>query len=85
MPEAIVLKTREHQRLVRLAQDAECTVDEIFRDVLRDGLDYTEYKVKAVNESLADLSAGRMISIDELKARLARRRAGRGQARSKVA
>lgn len=41
--------------------------------------------VEAVNEGLADLSAGRVMSLDQLKARLARRCAERGRARRKVA
>lgn len=75
MDQAIVLKRSEKQRLARLAREADCGVEEILRDILRDGFDYTEYKVKAVNEGLADLAAGRMLSMDELKARIARRRA----------
>jgi predicted transcriptional regulator len=85
MDQAIVLKRSERQRLARLAREADCGVDEILRDVLRDGFDYTEYKVKAVNEGLADLSAGRMLSMDELKARIARRRADRARSRRKAA
>ena len=75
MDQAVVLKRSEKQRLARLAREADCGVDQILRDVLRDGFDYTEYKVKAVNEGLADLAADRMLSMDELKARIARRRA----------
>ncbi len=85
MDQAIVLKRSEKQRLARLAREADCGVDEILRDVLRDGFDYTEYKVKAVNEGLADLAADRMLSMDELKARIARRRADRGRSRRKAA
>ena len=85
MAEVIILKRSERQRLARLAHDADCGMDEIFRDVLRDGFDYTEYKIKAVNEGLADFAAGRTISIDQLKSRLARRQAARGQVRRKAA
>ena len=81
----ISLKRSERQRLVRLARDAACGIDEILRDVLRDGFDYTEYKVRAVNEGLADLKAGRTVSLDELKARIARRRDERGRVRRKAA
>lgn len=85
MAELIELTKSERQRLVRLAREADCSVEEILRDVLRDGFEYTEYKVRAVNEGLSDLSAGRMISLDQLKARIARRRADRGRARRKAA
>lgn len=82
MDQTIVLKRSERQRLAR---EADCGVEEILRDVLRDGFDYTEYKVRAVNEGPADLSAGRMLSMDELKARIARRRADRARSRRKAA
>ena len=85
MTEATDLKKSERQRLARLARDANCSTGDILRDVLRDGFDYTECKVKAVNEGLADLSAGRAMSLDKLKTRLAQRRAERGRARRKVA
>ena len=79
------LKKSERQRLARLAREANCSTGDILRDVLRDGFDYTEYKVKALNEGLADLSAGRVMSLEQLKTRLAQRRAERGRARRKVA
>ncbi len=85
MTETIHLKKSERQRLARLAREADCGVGDILHDVLRDGFDYTEYKIKAVNEGLADLSAGKVMSLDELKTRLAQRRAERGRARRKVA
>ena len=53
--------------------------------MLRDGFEYTEYKIRSVNEGLADLSAGRVMSLDQLKARVARRRAERGRVRRKAA
>ena len=79
------LRKSERQRLARLAREANCSTGDILRDVLRDGFDYTEYKVKALNEGLADLSAGRVMSLEQLKTRLAQRRAERGRARRKVA
>ncbi|MGQ0512155.1 MAG: hypothetical protein ACT4P9_16250, partial [Betaproteobacteria bacterium] len=85
MPQSINLKPAERQRLVRLARDAGCSPEAIFRDILRDGFEYTEYKVKATNEGLADVAAGRMVSLDELKARIARRRATRGRTRRQAA
>ena len=85
MADAITLTRSEWQRLARLAREADCPVSDVLRDVLRDGLDYTEYRVKAVNEGLADLDAGRVMSLDELKARMQHRRAERGRARRKAA
>ena len=47
MADPIALKRSERQRLERLA---DCTVDRLLRDVLRDEFDYTENKIKALNE-----------------------------------
>jgi predicted transcriptional regulator len=85
MTAPISLTRTEQQRLARLAREAGCGVKEVMRDVLRDGFDYTEYRIRAINEGLADLAAGRMMSLDELKARIAHRRADRGRARRKAA
>ncbi len=85
MAAAISLTRTEQQRLARLVREADCTVKEILHDVLRDGFDYTQYRIRAINEGLADLSAGRMMSLDQLKARIALRRADRGRARRKAA
>lgn len=85
MTAPISLTRTEQQRLARLAREAGCGVKEVMRDVLRDGFDYTEYRIMAINEGLADLAAGRMMSLDELKARIAHRRADRGRARRKAA
>ncbi len=85
LPAPINLTRTEQQRLARLVREADRSVKEILRDVLRDGFDYTEYRIRATNEGLADLSAGRMMSLDELKARIALRRADRGRARDYAA
>ena len=76
MAAPISLTRTEQQRLARLAREADRGVAEALRDVLRDGFDYTEYRIRAINEGLADLSAGRMMSLDELKTRIAIRRRG---------
>jgi predicted transcriptional regulator len=55
------------------------------RDVLRDGFDYTEFKVRAINEGLADLAAGRTLTPDRIKSGIERRRAERGRTRRKAA
>jgi predicted transcriptional regulator len=83
----VSLARTEQQRLARLAREADCSIKELMRDVLRDGFDYTEYRIRAVNEGLADLAAGRMMSLDELKARIAHRGADRapGSPQSRLA
>ena len=85
MGEPIDLTRSERSRLERLARDAECSVGRILRAVLRDGFDYTEYRLRALNDGLADLAAGRTMSLDELKARLAPRRANRARTRRQAA
>jgi len=79
------LTKADQARLARLARDAECNAADIFRDVLRDGFDYTEYKVKAINEGLADLAAGRTLTLDQIKSGIEHRRAERGRTRRKAA
>ncbi len=81
----IALTRSERARLERLAHEAGTDVRGILRAVLRDGLDYTEYKIRAINEGLADFSAGRVLTLDEMKSRITRRRADRGRARRKAA
>ena len=85
LPASISLTRSEQQRLVHLARDADCSANKVLRDVSRDGFDYTEYKIKAINEGLADLSSGRMKSLDELKAHIVLRRAERDRARERTA
>ena len=85
MPEYAALTKADQTRLARLAREASCNVADILRDVLRDGFDYTEYKVRSVNEGLADLSAGRTLTLDQLKSGLERRRAERGRTRREAA
>jgi predicted transcriptional regulator len=81
VPEHAALTKADQARLARLAREAGCNAADILRDVLRDGFDYTEYKVRSVNEGLADLSAGRTLTLDRLKSGLERRRAERGRTR----
>lgn len=85
MPEHTALTKAVQSRLARLARDAGCSNTDILRDVLRDGFDYTEYKVRAVNEGLADLAAGRTLTLDQIKSGIERRRAERGSTRRKAA
>lgn len=83
--EHAALTKADQSRLARLARDAGCNAADILRDVLRDGFDYTEFKVRAVNEGLADLAAGRTLTLDQIKSGIERRRAERGRTRRKAA
>jgi predicted transcriptional regulator len=85
VPEHAALTKADQSRLARLARDAGCNAADVLRDVLRDGFDYTEFKVRAINEGLADLAAGRMLTLDQIKSGIERRRAERGRTRRKAA
>lgn len=85
VPEHVALTKSDQSRLARLSRDAGCDAADILRDVLRDGFDYTEFKVRAVNEGLADLAAGRTLTLDQIRSGIERRRAERGRTRRKTA
>jgi predicted transcriptional regulator len=85
VPEPAALTKADQSRLARLARDAGCNAADILRDVLRDGFDYTEFKVRAINEGLADVAAGRTLTLDQIKSGIERRRAERGTTRRKAA
>jgi predicted transcriptional regulator len=85
VPEHAALTKADQSRLARLARGAGCNAADILRDVLRDGFDYTEFKVRAINEGLADLAAGRTLTLDEIKSGIESRRAERGRTRRKAA
>lgn len=85
VPGYAALTKADQSRLARLARDAGCNAADILRDVLRDGFDYTEFKVRAINEGLADLAAGRTLTLDQIKSGIERRRAERGRTRRKAA
>lgn len=70
----IALPTRLSRRIEKLAREAGRTPDEMLKFVIRDGLEYCEYVVKATNEGLADLDAGRGVTADEMRAHFETRR-----------
>ena len=73
----IALPTRLSRRIEKLAREAGRTPDEMLKFVIRDGLEYCEYAVKATNEGLADLDAGSSITADEMRAHFEKRRIAR--------
>jgi len=81
VPEHAALTKADQSRLARLARDAACNAADILRDVLRDGFDYAEFKVRAINEGLADLAAERTLTLDQIKSGIERRRAHHGGGR----
>jgi predicted transcriptional regulator len=81
VPELASLTKADQSRLAQLARDMGCNAA-IF---LRDGLDYTEFKARAINDGLADLAAGRTLTLDQIKSGIERRRVELGRTRSKAA
>ncbi|MBL8489262.1 MAG: hypothetical protein JNM82_00600 [Rhodocyclaceae bacterium] len=73
----LILSAQMTRRIEKLARDAGRTPETMLRFVLRDGIEYCEYTVKAVNEGLADVEAGRVLSAPEVAAAVAKRRAAR--------
>jgi predicted transcriptional regulator len=72
--ETLSLPLAINRRIERLAHEAGRTPQEVLKLVLRDGLDYCEYAVKAVNEGLADTYSS---DIADVESRIAARRAKR--------
>ena len=73
----IALPTRLSRRIEKLAREAGRTPDEMLKFVIRDGLEYCEYAVKATNEGLADLDAGSSMTADEMRVHFEKRRIAR--------
>lgn len=65
------------RRIEKLASAAGRTPAGMLRYVIRDGLEYCEYAVRAVNQGLADIEAGRTHTGEEVRAHFAKRRAAR--------
>ena len=72
--EPITLKPLMTRRLVKLAKEAHRPPEAMLPFVLRDGFDYCEKVVRAVNAGLADVVAGRVMphqqAMAEIKHRL---------------
>lgn len=62
------------RRIEKLAAAAGRTPADMLRHVIRDGLEYCEYAVKAVNQGLADIEAGRVQTGEAVRAHFAKRR-----------
>jgi predicted transcriptional regulator len=65
------------RRIEKLAEAAGRTPAGMLRYVIRDGLEYCEYAVKAVNQGLADIEAGRVQTGEQVRAHFEKRRAVR--------
>ena len=63
----LALSTAEQRRLERLATAAGRTPKVMLKQVLRDGFDYCEYVVGAVNQGLDDANAGRLVASSDVR------------------
>lgn len=61
------LSPHDQRRLERLAAVAGRTPKAMLKYVLRDGFDYCEYVVNAVNEGLDDIRAGKVAASADVK------------------
>ncbi len=73
----IALPARLSRRIEKLAREAGRTPEDMLKLVIRDGLEYCEYAVKATNEGLADLDFGNRVTADEMRAHFEKRRIAR--------
>jgi predicted transcriptional regulator len=71
---ALAVPASISRRIAKLAAEAGRTPDQILKFVLRDGLDQTEYAVREANAGLAELAAGKGISLADVKRRTSERR-----------
>lgn len=61
------LSLAEQRRLARLAEAAGSTPKAMLKHVLRDGFDYCEHVVHAVNEGLNDARSGRLSATGDVR------------------
>ena len=73
------------KRLERVTRKAGVTPSVLVRTTLVNQLDYEEWFLKAVDEGIADLDAGRVFTPRQVLAALDKQRARRGQHKRKTA
>lgn len=73
------------RRLTRVTAKVGVAPDALVRTALANQLDYEEWFLKAVDEGIADLDAGRTFSTREVLAALAKQRNGRAARKRKQA
>ncbi|OHC69839.1 MAG: hypothetical protein A3H93_12660 [Rhodocyclales bacterium RIFCSPLOWO2_02_FULL_63_24] len=63
----LALSATEQRRLERLAAAAGRTPKAMLKHVLRDGFDYCEYVVGAVNQGLDDVNTGKLVPSSDVR------------------
>ena len=66
----VTLSAADTARLEKLAAGADSSPQKMLKYVLRDGFEYTEKFVRAVNAGLADVEAGRVLTHEQAMAKL---------------
>ncbi|TAN76329.1 MAG: hypothetical protein EPN14_08035 [Gallionella sp.] len=72
----ITLPKTVFRRVEKLAKACKRTPDYIVTRILKDCLDYEEWKLEQIDAGLADIKAGRVISDDELWDKFAEEKLG---------
>lgn len=63
----LALSTTEQRRLERLAAAAGRTPKAMLKHVLRDGFDYCEYVVGAVNQGIDEANVGKLVASSDVR------------------
>ncbi len=75
--ETLILSAQLSRRIQKLAEAAGRSPESMLRFVVRDGLEYCEYAVKAANQGLNDIEAGRVHSGADVRDHFTKRRTAR--------
>ena len=84
MSSAITLPQTLIKRLEKISTGTRHTPESIVKQAVKDRLDYEEWKLEQIDAGLADIKAGRVISHEEMVARI-ERKIGVSGARKKTA
>ena len=85
MSNTVTLPQSVFKRLEKFSASSKISPAHIVKQAVQDRLDYEEWKSKKVREGLANLKAGRVISHEEMIARMERKIVTAANARKKAA
>lgn len=84
MSNTITLPQTIFKRLEKISASSRRTPEAIVKQAVKNQLDYEEWALKQIDAGLADIKAGRVISHEEMIARMGRKM-GKASARKKAA
>lgn len=84
MSNTITLPQTLVKRLEKISAGSRHTPESIVKQAIKNQLDYEEWKLEQIDAGLADIKAGRVISHEEMIARMGRK-IGAANARKKAA